>query len=709
MLRFKRRKSTKQKGFTIIELMVVAPVVILTIGAFVTVIVSMTGDVLVSRTANATLFSVQDSLNRIEQDIKLSSGFLSTSGDTTNNNFALTAGQGYDDGTQIFKNVDSTTGTMLILNTIATTGNPLLATSAYVYARDPLNACNSAQVIQNTPQSMNIIYFVKNGTLWRRTVMQPLYNNTVTNWCSLPWQLPTCTPGYSPSLTFCKADDIQLIDGLGTTGFDVQYFNGSNATLENTTASDTGVGVTNANRLAALQSATTASVSLTSTKSVAGRDSTQTATLRATRLDINASSLVVPVIATTPTAPVVTATTSAPTTALFTWPAVNGAVSYTIDYSTNGGGNWTNGFTNQTTRTFTYSGATHGQTVSVRVSATNTAGTSSYGTANVTIPLWVTPLLQNNWSDYGAPFSTAGYTKTSAGLVALKGLIKRSGAAVSGETLFTLPVGYRPPYAMTFAVNSLDLSATMTIGVDGTVVPTTNVNASYLSLETVVFYPTTYSGTWTNFSMLNGWTNRGNTNDPPFSYNLDSSVGRMNVRGALTPGTQTDGTIINSPAFAVGNRPALYQHISLRSGGNGYNMIGLDTSGNVLAKGGSAGTALFTNFSYLPTSYTGTWTTIPLVNSWVAYSGSFASPQYTKTADGMVTLKGLIRSGTITSGTVIGTLPAGFRPAKTALIDSICAGLFCRFDIENNGNIIARAGISATWTSLDGITFLAEQ
>lgn len=707
MLRFKRPIKARQKGFTIIELMVVAPIVILAIGSFVTVIVSMTGDVLVSRTANASLFSIQDSLNRIEQDIKLSSGFLATSGVTTNNNFALTTGQGYDDGTGVFKNVSTANGTMLILNAVATTGNPILASSAYVYAIDPLNACNSAQVIQNKPQSMNIIYFVKSGTLWRRTVMQSGYANTSTNWCSVPWQLPSCTPGYVA--TFCKADDLQLATGLGTTGFTVQYFNSSNATIENATASDTNVAVTDANRSAALQSATTASVSITSSQTIAGRDNTQTATLRATRLDINASSIVVPTVAVTPTTPVVAASTSAPTTAIFSWPAVNGATSYTIDYSTNGGGSWTNGFSAQNLTSFTYSGAAHNQTINVRVSATNSQGTSGYGTTSVTIPLWATPLLQNTWSDYGTPYATAGYTKTSAGLVVLKGLIKRGGAAVSGETLFTLPVGYRPTYAMTFAVDSLDVSTTLTVGIDGTVVPTTNVNAGFLSLETVTFYTSVYSGSWTNLSMLNGYSNRGNTNDPPFSYTLDSAVGRLSVRGALTPGTQTDGTIINTPALAAANRPALYQHIAVRSGGNGYNLVGVDTAGSILAKGGSAGTALFTNFSYLPTAYSGTWTNITMANSWVYYGAPYSTPQYTKTSDGMVTLKGLIRSGTVTSGTVIGTVPANFRPAKSIILDSICAGLFCRIDIDNTGNIIARAGVSATWTSLDGLTYLAEQ
>lgn len=396
MLHFKRQSKSKQKGFTIIELMVIAPVVILTIGAFITVIVSMTGDVLVSRTANATLFDIQDSLNRIEQDIKLSSRFLATSGDTSNNGFALQTGQGYDDGTAIFKNVSTTNGTILILNSIATTGNPINATSAYVYAIDPLNPCNTAGVIQNTPQVMNIIYFVKSGTLWRRTVMQSNYANTSTNWCNVPWQLPSCSPGYSA--TFCKADDLKLVSGLGTTGFNVQYFNGSDNTIENTTASDTSVGVTDANRDSALQTATTASVSITSTKTVAGRDSTQAATLRATRLDINASSLVAPAPApTSPGIPTnVVATGSSTSQVAVSWSSPAGPpTSYTLQYSQKADFSSPTTINNITSTNRTISGLAQATVYFIKVRAANSVGNSSYSGT-----IMGTSQGSNIWSNY---------------------------------------------------------------------------------------------------------------------------------------------------------------------------------------------------------------------------------------------------------------------------------------------------------------------
>lgn len=704
------RRINNYRGFTIVELLVIAPIVILTITAFISVIVNMTGDVLASRSSNVVAYDIQDALARIEEDVKLSSTFLAENTVTTappGDPILLPSPQGYGDDTTPFRNVDSTKGDILILNTFATSGNPITLGSSLIYLTNQPNACNSTQINQNTPMSLNIAYFVKNTSLWRRTIAPSNYD---TAGCSVPWQQPSCAIGQTAA--FCKTEDIKLLDNIAVSDFNVEYFTSADSTTANADASNVAKSV--AERNAALQSSTTVGVSLNVTKTVAGREVSQSGSIRSTRLDINASSIAPVVVPTTPSAPVVTASYAAPNIVTFTWPSVPGAVSYTFQYQLNGtGGAWTTAFTGQNTTSFSVTTAAHGDVVYGRANATNAASptpqTSAYSSnASTTIPIWVTPVLQNSWFNYGDPYATSAYTKTSAGLVVMKGLIKRNGTAVSGETLFTLPVGYRPTHAMVFSVNSVDVGTTLTVNVDGTVVPSTGVAAGFLSLETVVFYPTTYTGTWTNLSMLNSWSNRNLTNDPPFGYSLDS-VGRMNVRGALTPGTQTDGTIINTPALAASNRPALYQHISLRSGGNGYNMVGVDTSGSILAKGGSAGSALFTNFSYLPTSYSGTWTNLPMVNGWVTYSGAYASPQYTKTSDGMVTLKGLIRSGTVTSGTIIGTLPAGFRPSKTALIDTICAGLFCRVDIDNAGNIIARAGVSATWTSLDGLTFLAEQ
>ena len=63
------------KGFTLVEMMVIAPIVILLIGAFIAAIVGLTGEVMSSRGSNVVAYDLQDALNRIEEDVKLSTSY----------------------------------------------------------------------------------------------------------------------------------------------------------------------------------------------------------------------------------------------------------------------------------------------------------------------------------------------------------------------------------------------------------------------------------------------------------------------------------------------------------------------------------------------------------------------------------------------------------------------------------------------------------
>lgn len=56
---------------------------------------------------------------------------------------------------------------------------------------------------------------------------------------------------------------------------------------------------------------------------------------------------------------------------------------------------------------------------------------------------WIAPTLGTQFANYAGYGSTAGYRKDAAGRVWLKGLVQRTGAG-NAQTIFTLPVGYRP-------------------------------------------------------------------------------------------------------------------------------------------------------------------------------------------------------------------------------------------------------------------------
>ena len=268
--------NIKRRGFTVVEILIVAPIVILVIGAFISAIVSMTGEVLVSRGSTSLLVSIQDALNRIEQDITTSGAYLAT------NNINIVSPQGYNDDTSSFHNADATNGSMLILNSYATTENPLSSTRNAIYIPNTPNACGSPSINKNIPVVINTVYFVKNNILWRRTIAA---DNYAIIGCSVPWQQPSCAPNVTNP--FCKTQDIRLVDGIQSGGFSVGYYPSPTSTIANITASDSTQ--TDEARLAALQANSTVAVSITATNTVAGRNVSQTGTIRATSPNNNKS------------------------------------------------------------------------------------------------------------------------------------------------------------------------------------------------------------------------------------------------------------------------------------------------------------------------------------------------------------------------------------------------------------------------------------
>ncbi len=711
-MKFSRNVVRREHGFTLIEMLVIAPIVVLAIGAFLTVIISMTGDVLSSRGANALAFNVQDAMNRMEQDVKLSTTFLAT------NNITLNTGgnQGYnnDDATN-FTNAGGTSGTSLILNELVTNGNPISTSAGIVYLQNSPNDCASTSVVRNTPMTMNVIYYIKPdptnnniSTLWRRTIMPSNYANGSIR-CSTPWQQPSCAPYFNSTTTYssniCTTNDIQLVSGVAPSDFNVQYFTSASATSPNGTASDGTATVTA--RSAALTSSPTVSISINASQSVAGRTISRAAVLRATRLDSNASAIASIPAATTPSVPTVTSTTTSPTNAVFSWASVPGATGYTFQYTVNGGSVQT-GFTNQNTRSYTVAAPYNGSVVAASVTATNSAGTSGPGTNSITIPIWVPLLLGNNWAYYGSPYAVPAYTKTSAGSVMLKGMIK--GGSIGGG-IATLPAGYRPATNEDLLLQNDSNSAAGRLDVtsSGLINETVGSNV-WVSLDGISFIPSG-GATFTNLTFSNSWTNYGTT-WAPASYATDS-LGRVQTRGLIKSGTTTDGTIIASLPASLA--PAQYSHVQ-NDANNAFGAVGFNSAGNIVAKGYSnvyqgmqwlffPGTARASG-----ATCTTQWCNLTLINSWAWYGGIYSTPQYTKAADGMVMLKGLVASGT--NGTDIATLPtgSGLCPKERLLLTVDSNAALGRVDIVPGVSTceINTQGVSNAWVSLDGVRWIGE-
>lgn len=107
------------------------------------------------------------------------------------------------------------------------------------------------------------------------------------------------------------------------------------------------------------------------------------------------------------------------------------------------------------------------------------------------------------------------------------------------------------------------------------------------------------------------------------------------------------------------------------------------------------------------TSGTPTTFSPTLQNGWMNYADGFSNVTYYKTSDNIVHIRGLIKSGVTADGTIIFTLPEGFRPIQKEIFVVFISGSgYGRIDVNDNGNVVAKV-VNATYTSFGGISFLA--
>jgi hypothetical protein len=682
-------------GFTLVEVLIIAPIVILAIGTFVAAMVNMTGDVLRTREENSIVYNTQDALNTIEQDIVMSGAFLA------GNEIAAPSPQGINNSTgavNSFTNVGSN-GTMLILRSLTTDKNPLDGARQPIYTDQP-NGC--AQKTSNKLFTDNVIYFVKSGTLWRRTILQQ--GNGTPTLCNTPWQQPSCAVGIAKG-TACKINDTKLLDNV--TAFTISYKsnpNDSDTNSLNTAATDTTATVDTRNQT--LLTATAAKVTLTSGKTVAGQAISHTGYLQASKINITQDApTVVPL-----------AISQQPSDQSVAWTAANATFSVGSSYtgstyqwqrSTDGGSSWTNiaGATGSTLTITPINMSLNGY--QYRAVVTNSGTSVNSDAATLTVYIWQPiPSFNANWSNFSTPYAFHGYTKTPSGFVMLKGLIKRSGSITSGEVIGTLPVGYRPSARLIFQTSTSNAGHFARVDVDttGSILAIAG-DPGFLSLEGINFMPS--GTTFTPLTLTNSWVFFGSPYATP-AYAVDGA-GRTHIQGLVGGGNVADNVQIvnNLPASA---RTGQYLHVPDFTSGPGPGYVGIDPTNGVVAKGAGNGNGWMNiNAMFHPASASASWINLGLMNGWTTLGG-FSTPQYIKGSDNVVMVKGLISSGTVNDGTVVGCLPAGYRPKDRILIQGgITNAKAVRWDIRQTDGCIEIYYGDAGWASLDAISFVAEQ
>lgn len=318
---------------------------------------------------------------------------------------------------------------------------------------------------------------------------------------------------------------------------------------------------------------------------------------------------------------------------------------------------------------------------------------------------------RNGWADYTLDniYYTPGITMTETGVVILRGLM--TGTTVANNTVIAvLPEPFRPARKMSFITLMNNSPAGVEIFPDGEVrLGLSPSNGSYLSLDNIMFYNGTNA--WTNHALTNGWAVNSIAEGgdvPTPQYALDQ-CSRVWHRGAITRSSAPDVTSPINLATIPQARPAYEYHMP-NYGGSTFSFADITREGVFRWKpgGGNPGLWALDSFHYAkPSAFDTTdWSALPLQNGWLNNSADHAPLGYWKDREGIVHLRGLVKSGTM--GSAIGTLPVGFRPSKRYLKIAVSANASGRLDVMPDGRLIPTLA-SNTWFSIDGTSFVGEQ
>ena len=703
-LSLRPRNYRIRQGFTLVEMLVVAPIVIIVITGLVAAMVAMVGDALAANSRAATAYDTQDALERIEQDVRIAVNFM----DSFN---YMTAPQGRDGDTGAFSFTDNKD---LILTQQATTGSPYDSSRALVYYKDQPAGC-SEDLSTNSTLKTRAIYYLRNGSLWRRSIVDAWNNNSTTDSdtvCGKPWQRDSCpnitgvTLGAAPAAT-CNTYDEELLKNV--TAFTPTFYNSNNVSTTNPL------------------SASAVSVVVTTSKVVGGETITQTSTIRAARRND------IPTDTTTPSAPVITRYNQDiepydnPVTVSFQWSS-NGASRYKVLTSSDNGATWSDPMLT-TNNWVSVSVPYNNMPARVRVTAYNDVGATSEIVSTLYSSRWGKPALINSWvcfDDAEPTYACPAYTVTSSGLVLLRGMAK---SGTVGQPMFSLPERIAPRAYMVLPTSSNSLLARVDVNASGDVIVAYGANTtSYVSLENVRYLSKNAPGvTWANSTMGTGSNWSGDT---PGTYGTTQwamdNVGRVYAPAMVTGSTTTPGNNCTGCDYiqipAASGPDALMTLPSIASG-NVYNSLRINPTQTgpavtaIEAYGmGSTTSWNSINSIFYRNDLDPTWYNLTFANSWVNFAGGYSNASCSVSTDGVVTLRGLIKSGTATSATTVANLPASCpKPAKRSvfLAASIkSAGgdanqVAARVDVLPSGAVMFYhdGNASNRWLSLEGIMY----
>ena len=107
---------------------------------------------------------------------------------------------------------------------------------------------------------------------------------------------------------------------------------------------------------------------------------------------------------------------------------------------------------------------------------------------------------------------------------------------------------------------------------------------------------------------------------------------------------------------------------------------------------------------------TAVWSDLTLSNGWLNYDNvnkttEYDTAQLTKSG-GIVAIRGLIQNGAVADGTLLTTLPNGYRPDTYMIFPALAGSGNAALEVYTNGEVHLKGALTAgTWISLDNVVF----
>ena len=217
---------SKNKGFTLVELVIAMPVILIVMGGIMGLLITLLNDFSAQRTRQSLNVAAQTAFTQIESDVKLSSAFLTKSDTTTYNDPYAPSGAGTAWSHKGLPPTPSANARVLILQTYATSANPLsdIRSPVYISSTGTQTVCSGDALYANEVLSNTVIYFLKNNTLFRRTlVADPAIVRC--GGATAAFQLQSCAANTPSRNAACKIDDTEVLQNVSQ--FSVEYYTSS--------------------------------------------------------------------------------------------------------------------------------------------------------------------------------------------------------------------------------------------------------------------------------------------------------------------------------------------------------------------------------------------------------------------------------------------------------------------------------------------------